>query len=190
MLEVDFNPFPVLETERLILRRINTDDAGEILALRSDDRVMRFLGRPKMTTLEEARSLIEKFDFGLIQQEGISWAITQKNDSTLIGTIGFWRLVKEHYRSEIGYLLNPEFQGQGIMNEAFAPVLQYGFEKMHLHSIEAHVYPANISSVKVLKKNGFVMEAYFRENYFYDGEFTDTAVYSLVMNNAHIIAKN
>src|SRR5690606_18725591 len=103
--------------------------------------------------------------------------------------IGFWRLLKEHYRGEIGYLLHPDFQGQGIMHEAFTPVLEYGFNKMNLHSVEANVYPANVSSKKVLEKNGFIKEAYFKENYFFNGEFTDTAVYSLVMNNAHLVVK-
>ena len=189
MLHVDFNPFPNLETERLVLRRINSDDAKAILAIRSDDRVMQFIGRPKLNTIDEAKDLIEKIELSLLQQEGISWCITKKQNHTLIGTIGFWRLLKEHYRAEIGYLLHPDFQGQGIMHEAFAPVLKYGFEKMHLHSVEANVYPANFSSIKVLEKNGFIKEGYYKENYFFDGEFTDTAVYSLVMDNTEQVVK-
>ena len=180
MLQVEFLPFPVLETDRLVLRQIDFDDAGEILALRSDDRVMQFLGRPKMATLDDARTWIEKFDSALEQKEGITWAISQKTDHKLIGTIGFWRLEKEHYRGEIGYLLHPSFQGKGIMHEAFEPVLKYGFDKMKLHSIMANVYPQNTSSRKVLEKNGFVQEGYFKENFFHNGTFSDTAVYSLV----------
>ncbi len=191
MLQVDFFPFPNLETSRLVLRQIVVDDAGEILALRSDDRVMQFIGRPKMTSLEEARAWIEKFDTALAQSEGITWAITLKTEKKLVGTIGFWRLEKEHYRGEIGYLLNPDLQGKGIMHEAFAPVLNYGFDKMKLHSVEANVYPENTSSIRILEKNGFVQEGYFKENYFHDGIFTDTVVYSLVMDNANqVIAKN
>ena len=183
MLQLDFIPFPDLETDRLLLRQIVKEDDVEILALRSDDRVMQFIGRPKMSSLEEARTWIEKFDTALSQSEGITWAITLKTDKKLVGTIGFWRLEKEHYRGEIGYLLNPELQGKGYMNEAFGPVLNYGFEKMKLHSIEANVYPENTASRKILEKNGFVQEGYFKENYFHDGKFTDTAVYSLLMNN-------
>jgi ribosomal-protein-alanine N-acetyltransferase len=191
MLQIEFLPFTNLETDRLLLRQIEKDDANEILALRSDDRVMQFIGRPKMSSLEEARTWIEKFDTALEQNEGITWAITIKTENKLLGTIGFWRLEKEHYRGEIGYLLNPASQGKGFMHEAFRPVLKYGFEKMKLHSIEANVYPENNSSRKVLEKNGFVQEGYFKENYFHDGIFTDTAVYSLVMNNAdEVIQKN
>ncbi|MBA2499327.1 MAG: GNAT family N-acetyltransferase [Chitinophagaceae bacterium] len=184
MLEVTFLPFPLLYTQRLVLRQITRQDAKEILNLRSNDLVMQFIGRPKMTSVQEAESWIEKFDISLAQQEGINWAISLKGNNTLLGTIGFWRLEKEHFRAEIGYLLNPDFQGKGIMNEAFEPVLNYGFEKMKLHSIMANVYPENKSSIRLLEKNGFQQEGYFRENYFHDGVFTDTSVFSLVMDNA------
>jgi ribosomal-protein-alanine N-acetyltransferase len=59
-------------------------------------------------------------------------------------------------------------------------VLKYGFEVLKLHSIEANVNPENIASIKLLEKNNFVREAYFRENYFYNGKFLDSAIYSLV----------
>jgi ribosomal-protein-alanine N-acetyltransferase len=97
-----------------------------------------------------------------------------------MGTIGFWRIQKEHYRAEIGYLLHPSWQGKGIMREALKAVLDYGFQAMKLHSVEAHVNPSNASSIGLLEKCGFVREAYYRENYFYNGQFMDSAVYSLL----------
>ena len=89
---------------------------------------------------------------------------------------------KEHYRSEIGYALNPLFQGKGIMQEAMQAIIQYGFEIMKLHSVEANVNPANEASMRLLEKNGFVKEAYFRENYYFDGKFLDSVIYSLLAN--------
>lgn len=117
--------------------------------------------------------------------ESIIWAITQKEDSKLIGTICFWNIIKEHYRAEIGYSLLYDFQGKGIMQEAMSAVIKYGFEKMNLHSIEANVNPANESSIKLLERNDFIKEAYFKENYFYDGKFLDTAIYSLLTTVAN-----
>ena len=87
---------------------------------------------------------------------------------------------KEHYRAEIGYLLHPDYQQKGIMDEALKAVIKYGFETMQLHSIEANVNPANAASMKLLEKNGFVKEAYFKENYFYNGQFLDSVIYSLL----------
>ncbi len=66
------------------------------------------------------------------------------------------------------------------MQEALNVVLDYGFNIMRLHSVEADVNPMNIASIKILEKNNFVREAHFRENYYYSGKFLDSYVYSLL----------
>ena len=116
----------------------------------------------------------------LQKNEAITWGIFRKEGSSLLGTIGFWRIQKEHYRAEIGYLLHPTLQGQGLMQEAVKAVLQYGFETMQLHSVEANVNPANAASIKLLERSGFLREAHFKENYFYNGRFLDSLIYSLL----------
>ena len=85
-----------------------------------------------------------------------------------------------NYRAEIGYRLHPAQHGKGIMNEALKAVLDYGFNVMNLHSVEANTNPGNKESISLLERNGFIREGYFKENYFYDGKFLDSAVYSLV----------
>ena len=97
-----------------------------------------------------------------------------------MGTIAFWNIQKAHYRAEVGYALHPAHQGNGLMQEALLAVLVYGFNTMHLHSVEANVNPANTASIKLLERNGFVREGYFRENYFYNGRFLDSAIYALL----------
>jgi ribosomal-protein-alanine N-acetyltransferase len=66
------------------------------------------------------------------------------------------------------------------MREAVSEVIKYGFTVMRLHSIEANVNPDNKASIKLLEKNCFAREAYFKENYFYNGKFLDTVIYSLL----------
>ena len=77
-------------------------------------------------------------------------------------------------------MLLPEYQGKGIISEAINEVVNYGFEVMKLHSIEAIIDPENFASEKVLQKNGFVKEAHLKENEFYDGRFLDTVIYSIL----------
>ncbi|MDQ6787925.1 MAG: GNAT family N-acetyltransferase, partial [Acidobacteriota bacterium] len=98
----------------------------------------------------------------------------------MIGTINFWKIKKENYRAEIGYMLDADYHGRGIMNEAIRAVLRFGFGEMNLHSVEANVNPDNAASIRLLEKNGFVREAYFKENYFFGGKFLDSAIYSLL----------
>ena len=180
MLNLSFNPFPELLTERLRLRQINNEDANEIFILRSDERVMNFIERPRAKSMDDALQLIQKVNEALTNNDGITWAITLKNDSKLLGTIGYWRIMKEHHRAEIGYLLHPDYQSKGIMQEAFAATIDYGFIIMRLHSVEANVNPDNAASIKLLERNKFAREAYFKENFYYDGKFLDTAIYSLL----------
>jgi ribosomal-protein-alanine N-acetyltransferase len=77
-------------------------------------------------------------------------------------------------------MLHPDFWRKGIMKEAVLAAIDYGFNTMKLHSIEAHINPANAASAAVLEATGFVREAYFKEDFYYKGKFTDSAIYSLL----------
>ncbi|MFM2370105.1 MAG: hypothetical protein RL619_2426 [Bacteroidota bacterium] len=180
MLTINFNPFPNLETERLLLRRIDANDVNEIFALRSNPETMKYIPRPLAKTTEDALEHIAIIDAKIETNEGINWAITLKGDPKLIGLIGHYRIKPENFRAEIGYMLLPEFNGKGIITEAIKEVVNYGFKVMQLHSIEAIIAPENFGSEKVLQKNGFVKEAHLKENEFYEGRFLDTVIYSIL----------
>ena len=180
MLTVNFNPFHNLETERLILRRVDKNDIKEVLALRSNPETMKYIPRPLLKNDEDALAHIAMIDEKIESNEGINWAITIKGDPRLIGVIGHYRIQKEHYRAEIGYMILPEYNGKGIVTEAVREAVKYGFEVMKLHSIEAVIEPDNLASAKVLEKNGFIKEAHLKENEFYDGRFIDSVIYSLL----------
>jgi ribosomal-protein-alanine N-acetyltransferase len=175
-----FNIFPRLETERLILREITPGDAQDLFRIYADPLVMRYWSSAPMQSIDEAYDRIQGIADAFREKEGIRWAITRKGDGRLIGSGGHWRLIKEHFRSEIGYDLAPEYWGQGIMPEAVGAMLRFGFEHMGLHSVEAQIEPNNTGSRRVLEKLGFVQEGYFRENFFVNDTFTDTAVFSLL----------
>jgi ribosomal-protein-alanine N-acetyltransferase len=113
----------------------------------------------------------------------INWAITLKGNPQLIGTMGIYRIKPEHHRGEIGYMLLQEYQGKGIVTEAIHLTLDYAFNQLQLHSMEAVIDPANIASERVLQKNGFVKEAHFAENECYNGIFYDSVIYSLLKRN-------
>jgi ribosomal-protein-alanine N-acetyltransferase len=180
MLTINFNPFPDLETDRLLLRRVDAGDVKEILMLRSNPETMQFIPRPLLKTDEEALEHIAMIDQKIEANEGINWAITLKDSPKLIGIIGHYRIKPEHYRAEIGYMLLPDYHKRGIITEAVKAVVHYGFNDLKLHSIEAIIAPENIGSAKVLEKNGFIKEAHFKEYEFYNGKFLDSVIYSLL----------
>ncbi len=181
MLQPCFDPFPLLHTPRLELRAVTLSDSEALFRMRSDPEVMRYIGKTPYTSIEEASQFIGQIQELLQNTEGITWAISLKGKPELIGTIGLWRILKAHYRAEIGYMLRREYWGKGYIQEALKTVIEYGFGQLRLHSIEAQIDPLNTVSEKLLEKNGFVREAYFRENFYFEGEFIDTAVYSLLI---------
>jgi ribosomal-protein-alanine N-acetyltransferase len=179
MLELNFSPFPEIKTKRLLIRRMSDADAAALLTMRSDDRVMKYIGREKMKTEDEAIALIQKINASVDTNESIMWAIAlDEEPATMIGTICFWNILKDHYRAEVGYILHPDLWGKGMMKEAVLAVVDYGFNEMKLHRIEGHINPENTVSGIVLEKCGFVREAYFKENFYFKGKFFDAAVYS------------
>ncbi len=183
MLKLNFTPFPQISTQRLCLRQISTNDVNEVLFLRSDEQVMKYLDRPKTKTKEEANKWIESIlDFEK-KNEVVNWAISLPDTFKMIGNICFWRIEKEHFRAEIGYTLHTDYHGKGFMQESLKAILNYGFKTMLLHSVVAKINPYNIPSQKLLERNLFIREAYFKEDYFYEGKFLDTAVYSLLASN-------
>ena len=181
MLEVNFNPFPELNTDRLILRKINDGDTEQLFKLRADKDVMKHIGKNRMTSINEAKYLIKLINDALESNSGITWAMALKDEpKNLIGTIGLWRLIKEHYRAEIGYMLLPEYWRKGLTKEAILKIIKFGFNELKLHSIEGRITPLNMASAKILESAGFVREAYFKEDFFFKGKFEDTAIYSLL----------
>ena len=181
MLELNFDPFPELRTERLLLRRMTKKDANELFFLRSDPRVMQFIAREPAKTVEDMLVFIRKINKNIDGNEAILWAMALKEKpSKMIGNITLWQIQKDHYRAELGYLLHPEHWRKGLMKEAIGKVIEYGFSDLGLHSIEAKVDPDNQPSILLLEKKGFVKEGYFREDYFFRGKFLDTVVYSLL----------
>lgn len=181
MLQLNFHPFPELRSERLLLRKMTEHDAGEVFFLRSDETVMQFIDKERMKTAEEAKAFILKVNLDIDANEVIQWAVALKEKpERLIGTICLWHIRKEHYRGEIGYALHPDFWGKGIMKEAILTVIDYGFSVMKLHSIDANINPGNMRSAAILESVGFVREAYFKEDFYFNGKFLDTAIYSLL----------
>jgi len=157
MLHLDFIPFPNLYTERLCLRQLSMKDENEVFLLRSDETVNKYLNRQPAKSIQDARHHIQRLNDGFAKKESIIWAITEKNNDTLIGSICFWKISPDEAKAEIGYELLPIHQGKGIMQEALSPVIQYGIEKMKLKSIEAELSPQNIKSIKLLESNGFAL---------------------------------
>lgn len=156
MNQFNFLPFPKSKTERLELRALRDEDENEIFFFRSDPAILEFLDMPPAISIEEARAFIKKIEKAVIAGESIYWGIQLKNKPKLIGTICLWNISTENYSAEVGYVLHPDYQGMGYMQEALNCVLEYGFKIMSLKSIEAELSPNNLRSARILERNNFI----------------------------------
>lgn len=152
-----FKPFPLLQTQRLILREPQIADWPVVSYLRTDSTVNQFVKRSSAETEEEAIEFIENALSNMANDKLVNWFICLKDDPKMIGSICLWNISEDRKTAEIGYDLNPQFWGKGIMHEAMQAVIKYGFEILALHRIEAYTSYENSASLGLLRKNGFTL---------------------------------
>ena len=150
-----FEHFPVLSTERLILRDTLLSDAEKILFLRSDKVVNKFISRPLTTGLPETITWINMVQNGFDDRSTINWSICLKEKNKMIGTICFWNFSEDRKTAEIGYGLDPAYFNQGLMSEALKSILKFGFQELELENMEAYTHFANEASIRLLLKHNF-----------------------------------
>ncbi|MEQ2528394.1 GNAT family protein [Bacillaceae bacterium CLA-AA-H227] len=177
---IEIDTFPVLETKRLILRKVTKEDAEDMLKYLSDEVVMKYYGLEPFKTIDDAMDEISWYLSLFENKTGNRWGITLKGKGAMIGSCGFHNKVSQHSRTEIGFELSREYWGEGIASEAIKAILQYGFEHMELNRIEALIEPPNLPSQKLVEKQGFVREGLLRQYEYTSGKFDDLYMYSML----------
>lgn len=178
----DFETFPVLETERLILRELRPDDAEAVMVIRGDYQVTKYNTGEAYEFLWQAQDLIAGIAVEYAQKREIRWGMTLKPRDTVIGLCGFNYWSRRDHRASIGYDLAHAYWGQGIMPEALRAILHFGFQQMGLNRIEADTSLYNTNSQQVLRKLGFQQEGHQREQYYENGSYHDLLLFSLLKN--------
>lgn len=179
MLQPNFKPFPELKSERLLFRKITGADLDELFFFRSDESVLKFIGREPVKTLDDVKDFLKTIDESIEMNETIFWGITLKeNPEKIIGTICFWKIQPGNYRAELGYMLHPQYWRKGIMKEAIQKIIEYGFITLNLHSIEARIHADNKPSAAVLLATGFIQEGYLKGEFCFREKFSDTIIFS------------
>ncbi|WP_285767060.1 GNAT family protein [Peribacillus sp. SI8-4] len=179
--------FPVIETQRLILREATKADAGDMFEYLSDIDVVKPMGLEPCQTVHEVLDEIEWYQSIRKEGTGIRWGITMKDNGKVIGSCGFLNMVPKHFRAEVGYELNQAHWGIGIAGEALKAVVMYGYRHFQLERIEALIEPGNFPSQKMVEKQGFRKEGLLRHYEYTCGKFDDLLMYSLLRKDLDII---
>jgi [ribosomal protein S5]-alanine N-acetyltransferase len=174
---------PVLTTERLRLRLLRMDDAEALFLCFCDPEAMRFWSSPPHASPSVTAEMIERARASFLAGEGIEWAITRRDNDTAVGKIGHWRWQRAHERSELGFMLRRDQWRQGLAGEALRAVVEWGFGRFGLHSMEAQLDAGNVASQRTLERVGFKREGRLRQSYFDGSEYRDTLVYGLLKSD-------
>lgn len=178
ILKTAFDVFPKLETSCFILREVTEHDTNEIFEIYSDEEAVRYQQIKAMESIEQAQKSITNFLNSYKNKKFIRWCIADK----VVGLITLHNFDNWNSKAEIGYMLNKKYWKQNIMSEAGLKIIEYAFEIIDLHRIEALVHPENIASNKLTIKLGFEKEG-FKKSIAYNirtDEFEDRLIYGLI----------
>lgn len=178
-----FTVFPPLETKRFILRKGRMNDGQDILRLYSNENVVKYLPLPLFASIEDAIDEINWYEKIFKEQTGLRWVIEEIQTNKVIGTCGYLNYEKEHNRIEIGYDLNPDYWGKGVMQEALSAIIHFAFTSMGINKIEAKIEPENTASIKLLEKLNFSQEGLLRQHEFEKGKYVDLVIFSLLKSD-------
>lgn len=166
--------FSTLQTERLILRPVQPDDAEAMFDYLRDEETVRFITVPPVKTVTE---VIENSIQSYFMLDPIGkWAIVY--DQKMVGTIDL-RLNEAHRQAEIGYVLNKRYWGQGIMPEAAQAILAVGFDQLQLVRIFSEHDTRNPKSGRVMTKIGMQQEGVALKSQIIKGEIVDMVHYAI-----------
>lgn len=169
-----------LDTPRLRLRPLQSGDAPAVYALHADPVALRYWSTPPWDDPAQADPLIERDQKALAEGDYLRLALQRRADGRLIGLCSLFAFHLPSRRCELGYLLRREDWGQGLMHEALAALLDYGFGVLDLNRIEADIDPRNTASRRILDRLGFTEEGRLRERWIVAGEVSDSALYGLL----------
>lgn len=168
--QVDIQP---IETEQLLLRCIQPDDAPPIATLINDYDIAKMTRTiPYPYPPEAAITYVINSIDAWENHKYFAFAIVQKETNTFMGVIGIHPEVHD-FRAEVGYWIGKRFWNNGYVTEALQRVIQFGFETLNLNRIEASYRADNVASSRVMEKIGMQYEGTFRQMSFRDGEFHD-----------------
>ena len=177
-----FDKLPSLETERLMLRDVQTGDFEAIYAYSSNPVFYQSMGRSVPASKEKVWSDIQTILQTDKKGSPRNWIIVLKSNGQVIGDCGFNEYRANNRRGEINYAIDPNLWNQGFATEAALGVIRFGFETMHLNRIQAICNTANKASERVIQKAGMKYEGLLRNYIQFEGKLLDMKMYSLLRN--------
>lgn len=170
-----------IETERLLLRQFNKDDAVAMFKnWESDSKVTEFLRWPTAIDISETEQVLNEWVQGYENLDFYQWAIVLKEIGEPIGSISVVDKNENLDIVHIGYCIGSKWWRQGLTTEAFKAIIPFFFEEVGINRIESQHDPNNPNSGMVMKKCGLRYEGTLRQADWSNKGIVDACMYSLL----------
>ena len=179
-LQTIFRDPPVLETPRLILRRMLKRDSADMYEYASDPAVSAYLLWEPHESELYTRRYLSYLQTRYRAGDFYDWAVIWRDADKMIGTCGFTRFTLESNSAETGYVLNPRYWGIGVAPEALRAVMRFGFMELRMHRLEARYMIGNDRSRRVMEKVGMRYEGTHRDSLFVKGRYVSVGVCAIL----------
>jgi RimJ/RimL family protein N-acetyltransferase len=170
---------PVLRGKQVVLRELRASDAESLHALLTTEEVSRFISPPP-TTVEG----FERFIAWAVRQRSIGsyacYAVTLRGFDTAIGLFQVREMERGFGTAEWGFALGSSYWGTGLFQESAELVLEFAFDTLGVHRLEARAAVLNGRGIGALRKVGAVHECILRQSLERNGEFLDQALFSII----------
>ena len=179
------NNFPAINTDRLSLRKISSDDVENIFNIFSNDLVTEYYNFGTFTELSQAEKIVETNNYYYSNPEkGFRWGISLSSDPLkLIGSCGYHATNPTFHSMEIGYELNPDYWNKGYAYEAVRAMISYCYKNnfpFELNRITALTDLESERSINLLSKLGFVEEGILREYGYWKEQHQTARLFSML----------
>ncbi|GGX63307.1 GNAT family N-acetyltransferase [Saccharospirillum salsuginis] len=170
----------MITTTRLILRKPKPEDAAAFFKVYSHREAMRYWSTPPHSDIEETVKVIENSIRGWETKDYYDFSIQLAQGQSVIGKAALHNIHKSSRRAEVGYLLSPDYWGQGYMKEAMTALIEHAFGALEMRRLEADIDPDNAASRALLERLSFRKEGELRERWEIGGKITDSHLYGLL----------
>lgn len=171
---------PGLEGSRIRLRALRDDDSPAMLSIFGDAEVMRYWSSPPLVSVADATDLVQEIARAFVERRLFQWGVCAREVDQVLGTCTLFNVDLPHRRAEVGFAFRRDLWGQGFATEALGTLIQFAFDTMGLHRLEADVDPHNERSQRVLERQGFRREGYLRERWHHLGQIHDAIFLGLL----------
>lgn len=179
MYEDYFVPYPIIETDRLIIRMVRKSDAEDLYELCKRPETSRYSAWNPHRSLRETREYISYRLSQFRKKCCYFFVVEEKASGRVIGTCSYGSFDEAYKVAEIGYSILSNKWNMGYATETADALMGYAFKRIGVQRVFVRILPDNLASIKVAEKLGLDFEGKHIKEFYFDGRASDVLIYAI-----------